>query len=324
MRTASALAWLLVPGLLWAAPAAPEKDDKAAGPIETLRKGLDAPVTLKIEKQPLSAAIEKLHEKTGLPLVLDATAMQQLQQQLGVAPDQMAPVDVNLKDVKLRSALRTILAPYNLSFAPVGDSILVTTEDMAMFRQMHQRISVDMTKVDLATALRQISRDTAANLILDSRAEKEAKAEVTLQLEDVPLETAVRLLSEMAGLKPIRVGNTLFVTKKETANELRNDPDFAPPNPPGVATTYAIPFNAINGLGGPGGPGAQFIIGNTVAVPAQPALPPALAPVPVPPAVPAAPSGPASSTGGAPAPPAEVKKAEDAPKDPPPDKKEDK
>ena len=54
--------------------------------------------------------------------------------------------------------------------------------------------------------------------------EKEAKAPVSIQLEDVPLETAVRLLAEMAGLKPVRVGNVLFVTKKETANELAPTP----------------------------------------------------------------------------------------------------
>ena len=52
---------------------------------------------------------------------------------------------------------------------------------------------------------------------------------MTLRLEDVPLETAVRLLAEMAGLKPVRVGNTLFITSKETAAEMRQDPDIAQP-----------------------------------------------------------------------------------------------
>ena len=56
---------------------------------------------------------------------------------------------------------------------------------------------------------------------------------MSIQLEDVPLETAVRLLAEMAGLKPVRVGNVLFVTKKETANELRTDPDLQQPAQPG-------------------------------------------------------------------------------------------
>ena len=52
---------------------------------------------------------------------------------------------------------------------------------------------------------------------------------MSLQAEDIPLATAVRLLSEMAGLKPVRVGDTLFVTTKKTAAEMRGDPDLMGP-----------------------------------------------------------------------------------------------
>jgi hypothetical protein len=38
----------------------------------------------------------------------------------------------------------------------------------------------------------------------------------------------------MAGLKPVRVGNVLFVTTKARATEMRADPDLNP-NPPGNA-----------------------------------------------------------------------------------------
>ena len=48
----------------------------------------------------------------------------------------------------------------------------------------------------------------------------------------MPLETAVRLLAKMANLKPVRVGNVLFITGKETATEMRNDPDLAQPPQP--------------------------------------------------------------------------------------------
>ena len=63
------------------------------------------------------------------------------------------------------------------------------------------------------------------------RAEKQAQTKVTLRLEDVPLETAVRLLAEMANLKPVRVGNVLFITGKDNAREMMQDPDIAQPNP---------------------------------------------------------------------------------------------
>ncbi len=215
MRTAFALAWALLPGLLWAAPAATGKDDKAAGAVENMRQALDQPVTVKIDKQTLAAAVETLRQKTKINIVLDNPT---IRQQLGFAPDQSpVQVQVDLKDVKVRTALRNILAPYNLSFAIIGDTVVVTTEDMAALRQMRQRVSVDLNKVELGEALRKLGRDTATNLIVDARAEKEAKTEVSLQLEDVPLETAVRLLADEAGLKPVRVGNALFVTKKDIA-----------------------------------------------------------------------------------------------------------
>jgi hypothetical protein len=320
MRIASALACVLLPGLLLAAPAAPDKDPAPASPVEKLRADLDRPVTLKIDRQPLSAAVEALHKVTGIAIVVDSMT---IQQQMGFTPEQPpVPVAVDAKDMKARNVLRAIVQPYGLSYAVVGDTVVVTTEDVAMYRQMHQRISVDMSNVDLAAALKQIGRDTATNLILDARAEKEAKAEVSLRVEDVPLETAVRLLSEMAGLKPVRVGNTLFVTRKEIAAELRNDPDFATqgqPQPIGV--TYAVPAAA-----------GQVFINNAVAIPGGAAtVPVPVQPAPAPPALPAVPPavGPGTGTGSAPPPAPEVKKTadEDTPAkgaDAPPEKKGDK
>ncbi len=227
-KSAAILAAALTPALTSAAPAAPEKET-VVSPVEKLRKDLDKPISLKIEKQPLSAAVEMLRQKTGIAFGLDALT---IQQQLGFTPDQPpTPVDIDVKDAKLRNVLRAILAPYNLDFAPIGDTVVITTDDAAMYRQMRQRINVDLEKVDFATALRQIARETAVNLILDSRVEKDASAKVSLQMEDAPLETAVRLLAEMANLKPVRVGNVLFITSKANANEMRQDPDIAQPNP---------------------------------------------------------------------------------------------
>lgn len=238
--------------LTWGAssllPAAPAEPEKTVGSLDKTHADLDKTITLKIERQPLNVAVDMLREKCKINFVIDALTIQQT---LGFTPDQPpTPVDVDLKNVKVRTALRAILSPYGLSFAPIGDAVVLTTEDMAMLRQMRQRVNLDLTKVEFAAALKQLSRETATNLILDSRVEKEAKAPVSIQLEDVPLETAVRLLAEMAGLKPVRVGNVLFVTKKETANELRADPDLQQPMQPGQPG-YTVPGGlAIPAAGG--------------------------------------------------------------------------
>ncbi len=297
MRMLCVLALASLPAFAWGAPA-PEKDDNPVSLVEKVRKDLDAPITIMIAKQPLSTAIDALRDKTKLNLVLDGLT---IQQQLGFSPDQPpTPVTVDLKDVKARAALRAVLATYGLSYAVLGDTVFVTTEDAAVQRQMRQPVSVDVDKADLAAALKRLGRDVAANVILDSRVEKEAKAAVSLRMENVPLETAVRLLAETAGLKALRVGNTLFVTKKEIAAEMRSDPDIVQLNQPILGRVFGD--QAVGGLGTVGTP----VI--TTPVPVPPTTPPAVGPMPAPPE--AGPTPPMSRTGSAPP----DAKADDTPK----------
>ena len=158
------LAWAVAPPILRAAPAASEK---AVSPVDKLHAELDKSITLKIERQPLNVAVDMLREKSKINFVLDNLTIQQM---LGFTPDQPpSPVEVDLKDVKVRTALRTILSPYGLSFACIGDTVVITTEDMAMLRQMRQRVNVDLNKVEFTAALKLLARDTATNLILDAR-----------------------------------------------------------------------------------------------------------------------------------------------------------
>ena len=216
------LPWAIAPRILSAAPVAA---DKAVSPLDKLHTELDKPITLKIERQPLNVAVDMLREKSKINFVLDSLTIQQT---LGFTPDQPpSPVEVDLKDVKVRTALRTILSPYGLSFACIGDTVIITTEDMAMLRQMRQRVNLDLNKVEFSGRPESCWPATRRPILSSIRAwKRKPRLHVSIQLEDVPLETAVRLLAEMAGLKPVRVGNVLFVTKKETANELRADPDL--------------------------------------------------------------------------------------------------
>jgi hypothetical protein len=242
---------------LSAAGAAPDTKEKAVSPAEKIKKQLDQIVTLEITDQPLNLALNQIREQSKINFVVDKFTIQQM----GMDPEQM-PVNVKLKDVKVRTCLRSVLAPYNLGYAIIGDTVLISTDDMAMHRQMKQRVSVELEKVDLAAALKQLSRETASNLMLDTRVGKEAKTEVTLQMEDVPLETAVRLVSEMAGLKPVKVGNVLFVTTKALATEMRNDPDLANPggNPGVMPGNPGMP-------GGPGFPGGGIMVPPPIGIP---------------------------------------------------------
>jgi hypothetical protein len=267
---AALLAWALLPLSAPAAPAPPaaDRDAAAANPAEKAREALDRAVTLRIDRLSLAAAVAQLRDKAKLNIAIDNPSIQQL----GFTAEQPpAPVQLDVKDVKARAALRKMLDPYGLTFVVVGDAVVVTTEDAAAARQMSQRVSVNLDKVELAAALKQISRDAGVNLALDPRAEKEASARVSLQVEEIPLETAVRLLSEMAGLKPVRAGNTLFVTKKEVAAEMRGDPDLNPA-PRKTYLDSDRDFVIVNGLNNAA---LWQVQGRVIRAPPPPPAPPA-------------------------------------------------
>jgi hypothetical protein len=76
-------------------------------------------------------------------------------------------------------------------------------------------------KVPLQAALRELAH--AGNIVLDSRAAKEGETAVTADLVNVPLDTAVRMLADMAGLKVVPLDNVLYVTSKDNARLLMEE-----------------------------------------------------------------------------------------------------
>jgi hypothetical protein len=251
-----ALVWLATP-----APAAPigEPRPKNDSPADRMRKALDQVTDVKIENQPLDKAIEQLRDATKINFVLDRVAVAGM----GIDPMTGAAPTVNFdqQNVKLRTALRALLGPLHLTYAIIGDAVVITTEEGALARQLRQRVSVDLDKVQLATALKQLARDTATNLLVDPRVVKEAETAITLQLDDVPLETAVRLMAEWASLKAVRVGNVLFVTSEANAAKLRAEPELVPAvKPPGAADDVVVP-------GVPAVPGIKIAPGGLVPPP---------------------------------------------------------
>jgi hypothetical protein len=210
----AAVGWV---AFLSAGPA-PDRTKKTPAEVDKVRKALDETMSLDVTNQPLSAALNQIRDQAKINFVVDRLTIQQA----GMDPEQMQ-ITAKLKDVKARSCLRSVLGPYNLGYAVIGDTVLVSTDDMAMQRQVKQRVNVDVDKLDFADALKQIAHDTGTSILLDPRAAKDAHVKVTMALDDVPLDTAVRLLAEPTGLRPVRVGNVLFVTSKANATAMRND-----------------------------------------------------------------------------------------------------
>ena len=75
--------------------------------------------------------------------------------------------------------------------------------------------------VPLTKAVRDLARSHGGNVVVDVRAVKEAGTMVTAEFSNVPLDTAVSLLADMADLMAVEVGNVIYVTTKENGRALQ-------------------------------------------------------------------------------------------------------
>lgn len=300
---------LLSTSLAWGADKALSSSDETAA--EKLRKALDSVRDLEIAGLPMDQAINQLREQTGLNVQTDRAIVSpsvpspMLQGPLGpLGPNPAFSTQIRLQGefhgIPLRAALTKLLRDHNLTHVLIGDTVLITTIDMGVERQLQQSVSVNVEGKSLAEELKRLGRETGANLVLDPRMAKEGKTALTLRLDEVPLETAVEVLADMAGLRPVRLNNVLYVTSEARAKALHKPPPAAPStfgwqvwpdgkggfrmtSPQGAANSGARNIGGLGGIGGfagMGGGGFNQLGGGVVG--------PSIAPVPLTPPLPQA------------------------------------
>ena len=100
-----------------------------AGTNPNEQKILDAlndKTSLDQSDQPLSEAMQYLSDKHHIPIQFDAPALKEA----SVDPTTV-PVGTAVKDISLRSALKLILAQYNLTYVIKNEVLQITTNDKA-------------------------------------------------------------------------------------------------------------------------------------------------------------------------------------------------
>jgi type II secretory pathway component GspD/PulD (secretin) len=277
MRFVARLTCCLVACTAFAAADAQEPAKRAPKDAAAIRKALDEKITLDFATQNLQEALEHLHQKTKIRFVLDNNAMQFMGGGPGIGAGIGGPgipgfqggagmpaLQLSLKsdNGKVRTALQNLLSPQHLSYTILADSVLISTEEFGYQRQMQQRVSVDVKEVALTDALKKLTEETGATLLIDPRQGEKAKGKISLQLDDVTLETALRLLTELGDLSTVRVGNVVFVTTEQRAEKLRKENQGTNPN-----------FYGVPQIGFGWGAGALF------GAPAAEAVPPPPPPV---------------------------------------------
>jgi hypothetical protein len=133
-----------------------------------------------------------------------------------------------MKNVRLETLLRKVLARVEgtsgATFNLRRDAIEITTHKIQTeevwgtingprLPLIHQTF----VKRPLEDALKDLAAEVDFNIVLDTRAAEQGKTAVSARFANTPLDTAVRLLAEMADLRFVHIDNVLFVTTKENA-----------------------------------------------------------------------------------------------------------
>lgn len=247
-----------------------------ASSAEKMRQALDKTVTIDYTGQSLQDVLNHFRDRTGLPVTVDHNAF--LMTGLNVdAP--IGQVELKAKNEKAGAVLRKLLNNYRLNYVIFEDSLLVTSDEMVVIRQMRQRVSVNVEDVPLKKVVRELAKNHGVNLVIDPKVNVQAEAAVSLQVDNTGIETAMRLLAEMASLKAVRMGNVMFITTPEKAKTIREEEAHQfdnplNPNVPGMGIPPA--FGMVGGFGG-------GMLGGIAAPPIRvaPAIPAQVAPPPI-------------------------------------------
>src|SRR6185437_4373035 len=77
-----------------------------------------------------------------------------------------------------------------------------------------------LSKSPLEDAVKELAEQAEFNVVFDNRAADKAKTTVSAVFRNTPLDTALRLLADMADLRAVHLDNVLYVTTKENAAAL--------------------------------------------------------------------------------------------------------
>ncbi len=84
-------------------------------------------------------------------------------------------------------------------------------------------VYVQFNNQTLGDALQQLSEQASTTLVLDPRAGDKTKAVVSATFLRVPVDSAIRVLADMADLKPVQLDNMIYLTSPQNAARLEKE-----------------------------------------------------------------------------------------------------
>jgi hypothetical protein len=212
--------------LSWAAPESKPAPSMAQKVNQRVNfTGIDDPRTT------LNDALDKLSKLYGVSFDINEKAFDTDQlKEVGRMPVAETPI-TEMKNARLSRVLNTVLrrvpAPSGTTYSIRDDYIEITTnyfqraEVWGSYRgPFLPLVNATFDKFPLEEAVRELADQVEFTVLVDSRAAEKAKTPVSARLLNTPLDTALRLLTDMADLRTVHLDNVLYVTTKDNAAAL--------------------------------------------------------------------------------------------------------
>jgi protein involved in polysaccharide export with SLBB domain len=231
--------------------AAAEESEAGLAEGAGIKDRLQQPVSLHIDGMPLRAVLEDLHDFLGLKIDLDRRALKHE----GIDLDR--PVTVRLEGISTRSALHLLLHPLHLTFVVKEDAVVVTPrtppadaaaaeeqedappprkvkagcpsgqsqKEREVERKLATPVTLNFTDAPLKTVIEDLRAFQGINICVDEAALKEEGISldrpVTVKLEEVSLQSALRLLLRQAHLGYVIKDEVLMITTEANESHVR-------------------------------------------------------------------------------------------------------
>jgi hypothetical protein len=219
---------------------------KLADALEHLTKVYD--IAFEINEQAFKdEQVDNISEKTiGKPLpkmnnVTPAAVLRRILARMPVPSGTAFAVRGGVVEITTRRYLSPAAWHRQEEAAPdeAGGPVLVTAPET----------SIVFEKRELREALQEIADATGVNIVVDGRTQDKGKTPITVTLQNVAVDTVIRLLADSADLQAVLVDDVFYVTTKENAQAIRKRGAAAVAGLGGLAA----PVQGLGGLAAPFG-----------------------------------------------------------------------
>ncbi len=222
--------------------AASVESASSADENEAVENRLRRPISIHLDDMPLRTVLKDLRAFHGIRIRLDRKAIEEE----GIDLEQ--PVSVFLEDVSLRSALHLMLHPRNLTFVVKDDAVWIiprtrtkkaeavkqtgassgpckkespSQREREILKQLKTPVTVNFADASLKTVIEDLRAWKGMNIFVDEAALAEhgisLDRPVTMRLNDVSLESALKLLLRPLHLTHVIKDEVLVITTEDLA-----------------------------------------------------------------------------------------------------------